>query len=93
MENAGHDRAVGAVNGGHLQPRRVVLLIQPALIEEAGNVHNVPLANEGRQQAGLREVGDVGGVTGLDADADGTLELLAADVLHVNAGSLLEGDD
>ena len=79
------------IDHGHVQPTLVVLLRQPFLRDEGGRIDDLALADEGRQQAGLREVGDVGGVAGIHADADGTLKLLAADVLHVDAGGLLKG--
>ena len=70
MPHTGRDHAVRPFDLAHIQPRGVVLLGQPFVGQEGGHVHHIALTNEGRQQTGLREVGDVGGVSGFHADAD-----------------------
>ena len=43
------------------------------------------------QRAGLREVGDVGGLPGINSGGEAGLELLVADVVDRNAGGRFEG--
>ena len=93
MEDAGFHRAVRAFDRSHITPALVVLLRQPFVRHELAYRDDLALADEGRQQAGLREVGDVGLVAGVDADADGAFKLFTADVLHVDARRLFEGHD
>ncbi len=75
----------------HLKPAIVVLLLQPGIGDERRRIHDLPLADKAGQQARLREVGDVRSVARIHADGDGALELLVADVVHGDAGGLLEG--
>src|SRR5690625_6600377 len=51
----------------------------------------MPLGGEVQQPAGLGEQGDVGGVPGARAGADGGGEVLVGGVLDGDAGVLLEG--
>ena len=50
----------------------------------------LPLGAKLARKAGLREVGDVRGITGVDANGDGGLELFGAHVLDIDAGGGLE---
>ena len=64
--------------------------MQVIVAQELAHVHNVATGDEVGQQAGLGEVGNVGGVASVYADGDAGLELFAADVLNVNASGGLE---
>ena len=90
VPDTSRDWAICALDLAHVQPALVVLLRQPVLRNERRYVGDLALADEGRQQAGLREVGNVRGVAGVHADTDRTLEFLAADVLHIDARGLLK---
>jgi len=82
-----------AVDGGHIAPALVVLLAQPLLRHPGGNIHHYPFLHVLSDFARLWEVGDVGGITSINAHRDGGLEFFVTDVVDVNTGGFFEGCD
>ncbi len=90
--DTGHDLVAALIgHHGHVQPRLVVVGLQRVHVQELADVDDLVLAHEGGQQAGLREVDDVGGVARVHRGLDRGLEFLGALILHIDAGLLFKG--
>ena len=84
------DAGFHAVDGGHVPPALVVLLRQPVLWEEGGDIDDFAGLHELGGLARLREVRDIGCIAGIHAHGDRGLEFLVADVVDVDAGGVFK---
>jgi hypothetical protein len=69
----------------------VVLLLEPVKGHPGGGIDEVTLASVVRCCTGLGEVGDVGGVAGVDCNGQASFELLVANIVDGDAGRLFKG--
>ena len=79
MPDTGHNRTIRAFHRGHVQ--------------EGADIDDFARANQIGQKSRLGHIGDVGRIVGVNPDVDGSLEILGALILDIDAGRFFKGSE